>query len=305
MYLPGTPGSGPEYGVRPYYIKWTRPPSADVTITATVPVADRSKIQLATSRDGPRSHTVSLVLFDEAGQCFKSVPSPFNEAMGSDWWWCNHHLWVVQLTPPTNTGECVSINHSVSTTLVRPGVNPPLNNSGTDYSGVTPPDFQVILQQGVNTYWRNFHDFPCTELTPRSGFTKGPHQLQRVALAECARDPSLRAELGQPERLRGIHGLHLRAERGGTRAVPAQQPGHWPAGHRRHGPGRPDPHRRSLRHRRRRRLDQRSLRLPVAGRRLRHLRRHVRNLHPDVCRTGQGNHGASEFHRLRRQRRVR
>ena len=66
-----------------------------------------------------------------------------------------------------------------------------------------------------------------------------------------------------------------------------QQPGHRPAHHLWHGPGGRDADGGHHRHRRRRRVDQRVLRLPVAGRRCQHYRGHRDDLHPDRQRTRQ------------------
>ena len=63
-------------------------------------------------------------------------------------------------------------------------------------------------------------------------------------------------------------------------SAPARQSGHRGADHHRHGPGGPDPHGEHLGHRRRGRVGQRRLRLPVAVRRRRNRRGHRLDLHP-------------------------
>ena len=88
---------------------------------------------------------------------------------------------------------------------------------------------------------------------------------------------------------------------GGVELQPAR---HRRAGRHRRCAGRGDPRRRHIWHRRRGRVGERQLQLPVAGRRYRDRGGHRHRLHLDRGRRGQGRQGAGELHRRRGQRGV-
>ena len=96
--------------------------------------------------------------------------------------------------------------------------------------------------------------------------------------------------------------IRMPADGDGRAARPREQPGHRAARHHRDPGGGPGVDGRHVGHLRRRRLGQRHLQLPVAGRRRTHRRGHRRQVHPGGCRRRQGHQGQGVLHRLCGQR---
>ena len=83
-------------------------------------------------------------------------------------------------------------------------------------------------------------------------------------------------------------------------SVHAQHSGHRRAHHHGHGTGKGDSDGEHFGHRRRRRAEQRPVRVPVACRRRRHIGSDQRHIHLGSSRRGQGHQGGGQLHRRRR-----